>query len=99
MKKTLLFLFLLLAVHAFAHEGHLHTYMGTVRSLQDDGSFVMTTTNGKLFDVAVSAETVYRHADGKAATRADLTVGRRVAVTMAKDGKKATMVKLGTVAK
>ncbi len=96
MKKILFSLLLLsFALNAFAHEGHLHTYMGTVTTLQDDGSFVMTTTNGKLLDVLVSAETVYRHADGKPATRADLTTGRRVAVTTAKDGRTATLVKLG----
>ncbi|HJQ39541.1 MAG TPA: hypothetical protein VKB93_20555, partial [Thermoanaerobaculia bacterium] len=69
--------------------------MGTVMTLRDDGSFTMTTTNGKLLDVLVSAQTVFRHADGKPAARADLTTGRRVAVTVAKDGRTATMVKLG----
>jgi hypothetical protein len=95
MKKTLLLLFLFVALNAFAHEGHLHTYIGTITMLHDDGSFMMQTTDGPSLHVAVTAETVYRHADGKSATRADLTTGRRVAVTMAKDGKTATLVKLG----
>lgn len=100
MKKTLISLLLLFAaVHAFAHAGHLHTHMGTVTTLHDDGSFMVKTTDAATIHVTVSAETLFRHADGKTATRADLTTGRRVAVTMAKDGKTATVVKLGAAAK
>ncbi len=41
-------LFLLLAVtSAFAHAGHIHTYMGSVTMLHGDNSFMMKTTDGK----------------------------------------------------
>jgi hypothetical protein len=82
------------AAAAFAHAGHMHTYMGTVTALQNDGSFVIKTTDGKDVTVATSPATTWAHVDGKAATRADLATGMRVVVKMTLDGKTAASVKL-----
>src|SRR6266850_7147145 len=91
MKKTLAVLaLLLLAAAAFAHAGHAHTYMGTVSMLHDDGSFMIKTTDGKDVAIATSSATTYAHADGSAATRADLSGGMRVVVKMTLDGKTAS---------
>ncbi len=94
MKNTLiaLSLLLLLAASAFAHAGHVHTYMGTVTMLHDDQSFMMKTTDGKDITIQTSPATTYAHADGTAATRADLAAGVRVVVKMALDGKTAASV-------
>ena len=85
---------LLVAAAAFAHAGHVHTYMGTVTMLHGDGSFMIKTTDGKDLAIQTSSATTYQHADGAAATRADLATGTRVVVKMALDGKTATSVKM-----
>ncbi len=100
MRKLALFSLLLLAASsAFAHAGEVHSYMGTVTMLHDDGSFMMKTTAGKEIAVATSATTTYKHADGKPAKHTDLAVDTRVVVTMSTDGKTATSIKLGAPAK
>jgi hypothetical protein len=53
-------------------------------------------TDGKTMHVAVSKNTAYLHADGTAASRDDVTAGTRAVVTIAKDGKTATLVKLAS---
>lgn len=94
MRKLILSsLLLLLALNAFGHAGEVHTYMGTVAALSTDG-FTLQTTDGKTVRVTVSDKTAYLHADGRAATRAELAAGKRAVVTMAKDGKTATTIKL-----
>jgi len=96
MRHTLAALALLLfAAAAFAHAGHVHTYMGTVSMLHDDSSFMMKTTDGKDVTVATNAATAYLHADGTTATRADLATGMRVVVKLTLDGKTAASVKMG----
>jgi hypothetical protein len=95
MRRFILFpLLLLLALNAFGHAGEVHTYMGTVTALHDDGSFLLKKTDGKTVPVAVSDKTAYLHADGRAAAHADLTAGKRVVVTISKDGKTASTIKL-----
>ncbi len=93
-KLTLFTLLLLVALNAFGHAGEVHTYMGTVTALHEDGSFMLKKTDGKAIHVLVSEKTAYLHANGKAATRADLTAGKRAVVTIAKDGKTATTIKI-----
>ena len=93
-KLAVLALLLLVAATAFAHAGHVHTYMGTVSMVHDDGSFMMKTTDGKDVAVATNASTAYLHADGTAAARADLATGMRVVVKLALDGKTAASVKM-----
>ena len=95
MRKFILFsLLLLVALNAFGHAGEVHTYMGTVTALHDDGSFMLKKTDGKTMHVMVSAKTAYLHANGKAAKRADLTAGKRVVATISKDGKTASTIKI-----
>src|SRR5262249_803637 len=78
----------LIAAAAFAHAGHMHTYMGTVTMLHDDGSFMIKTTDGKDMTIAISAATTWDPA------RTDLAVGKRVVVKMALDGKTAASAKM-----
>ena len=87
-------LLLLVALNAFGHAGEVHNYMGTVTSLHDDGAFTLKKTDGQTMHVEVSTSTAYLHADGRTATRAELVEGKRVVVTIAKDGKTATTIKL-----
>ena len=95
MRILISFLFLLVVgLNAFGHAGEVHTYMGTVTSVHDDGSFTLEKTDGKTMLVEVSARTSYLHADGRTASSAELVAGKRVVVTMAKDGKTATTIKL-----
>lgn len=88
-------LLLLAALNAFGHAGEVHTYMGTVTATHDDGSFAIKKTDGGTFHVHVSNATAFVHADGRAATRADVAAGRRVAATISTDGKTATLVRIG----
>ncbi|HEY0157896.1 MAG TPA: hypothetical protein VGF28_11470 [Thermoanaerobaculia bacterium] len=95
MRKFILFsLLLVVALNAFGHAGEVHTYMGTVTALHDDGSFMLKKTDGKTMHVMVSDKTAYLHADGKAARRADLTAGKRVVATISTDGKTASTIKI-----
>jgi len=93
-KFILVSLLLLVALNAFGHAGEVHTYMGTVTALHDDGSFMLEKTDGKTMHVLVSDKTAYLHANGKAATRADLTAGKRVVATISTDGKTASTIKI-----
>jgi hypothetical protein len=79
-------LMLFVALGAFAHAGHAHTYMGTVTALHDDGSFTIKTTDGKDVTIAVSPKTTF--------TPAKPAAGRRVVVKMTADGKTAASVKM-----
>lgn len=88
-------LLLAFAMPAYPHAGEVHTYMGTVTAVTEDGSFTLKTTEGKVVPVATSTSTVYEYADGSKASLADVTVRARAVVTMAKDGKTATLIKLG----
>jgi hypothetical protein len=92
-------LLLLTAAAAFGHAGEVHKYMGTIAAVNDDGSYTLDTTDGKSIRFLVSKDTTYVHADGTKAGASDLTVGKRAVVTVATDGKTATMVKLGAARK
>lgn len=87
-------LFLFIAASALPHAGEVHTYMGTVAAVADDGSFTMKTKDAKELTIATSKDTTYKFASGKAAAFSDLAPGTRVVVTMAKDAKTATSIKL-----
>ena len=92
-------LLLLVALNAFGHAGEVHTYLGTVTTLHADSSFVLTKTDGNTIQIFVSQSTVWMHADGSGAERAELAVGQRVSVTIAKDGQTATRIRIGAVKK
>jgi uncharacterized GH25 family protein len=96
MKKAVaVSLFLLLAVaSAFAHAGHIHTYMGSVTMLHGDNAFMMKTTDGKDLTIQTSPKTTWLHADSRAAKKSELAVGQRVVVKMMIDGKTADSVKM-----
>ena len=97
MKKTLavsLLLVLAFATVAFGHAGETHSYMGTVTTLHDDGSFMLKKTDGTTMHVLVAKTTTYLRADDKAATPAELKKGMRVVAKIAKDGKTALSVKM-----
>jgi hypothetical protein len=86
-------LLLFTATFAFAHAGEVHTYLGTITKINDDGSFVIKMTNGKERTVLVSEDTTYKHADGHPGKQAELAVGMRVSAKISKDGKTALSVK------
>jgi hypothetical protein len=88
-------LLLFAATMAYAHAGEVHTYLGTVTRINEDGSFVIKMTNGKDRAVLVSKDTTYTYADGQKAERSEVAVGKRVAAKISKDGKTALNVKLG----
>ena len=94
---TLLLLFT--ATIAFAHAGEVHTYLGTITKINEDGAFVMVMTNGKERTVLISKTTTYTHADGHKAKHAELAVGKRVSAKISKDGKTALNVKLAAIRK
>jgi hypothetical protein len=100
MRKIILcsLLLFVVAINAFGHAGEVHKYMGTVTATHDDGSFMLKKTDGKTMHVAVAKTTKYLHANGSVAKQSELTAGRRVVVTISKDGQTASEVKLAATA-
>ena len=100
MRKLILFtLLLVVALNAFGHAGEVHKYMGTITAVHDDGSFMLKKTDGKTMHVQVAKTTAYQHADGHVAKRSEVVSGKRVVVTISKDGKTASLVKLAATKK
>jgi hypothetical protein len=99
--KIALSLLVLLAVTtlAFGHAGEVHSYMGTITTLHDDGGFLLEKPDGKSVHVEVAEATRYLHADGHAGKASELKAGARVVVKMSKDGKTALSVKTSAAAK
>jgi hypothetical protein len=95
---SLLFLFTVTML-AYAHAGEVHTYMGTITMLHDDGSFMMKKTDGKTIMVLTSKTTKYLHADDHPGSASELKVGSRVVVKMSTDGKTATSIKMSAPSK
>ncbi|HEY4642730.1 MAG TPA: hypothetical protein VII75_15415 [Thermoanaerobaculia bacterium] len=94
MKRLLAFALFFVAVSAFAHAGHMHTYMGTVTMLHGDGVFMMKTTDGHDVSVETTAKTAFTDVDNHPAKLADVAVGTKVVVKMNVDRKTAASVKL-----
>jgi cytolysin (calcineurin-like family phosphatase) len=92
-------LLFLTSTAAFAHAGHVHTYMGTVTTLHANSGFTMKTTDGQDLTIATTPTTSWLHADGHAAKQSELAVGSRVVVKMNIDAKTAASVKLSAPAK
>lgn len=61
-----------------AHDGHLHTYRGTVSAITD-GQLEIQTTDGKALVFVRNAQTVYRRGKTTVAP-ATIEVGERVVV-------------------
>ncbi|HEX2061815.1 MAG TPA: hypothetical protein VHK90_13835 [Thermoanaerobaculia bacterium] len=92
-KIVLCSLVLLVALNAFGHAGEVHKYMGTVASVNGDGTFVLKKTDGTSLRVEVSSRTAFVFANGSAAPRAELAAGKRVVVTISTDGRTASEIK------
>lgn len=88
------FALLLVAVSAFAHAGHAHTYMGSITMLHGDNAFMMKTTDGKEVTIQTSPKTAFTDTDNHPANPSELAVGQRVVVKMMTDGKTAVSVKM-----
>ena len=93
MKKLLLFALLFVSATAFAHAGHGHHFLGTVKSLQGLQLVITTKAGADAAFTLTDATSVTR--DGAPVARTELTSGRRVAVDVANDGKTAVSVKVG----
>ena len=89
---SLLILFSIPAL-AFAHAGEVHSYMGTVTSLREDG-FMLETSDGATMHVQIASTTTFLHADGQAAKASDLKVGTRVVAKIGKDGRTALTIRM-----
>jgi hypothetical protein len=81
----------------FAHEGHEHTIMGKVVTI-DEKKIEVEATDGKKVSGVLSAETKYLR-DKTPAARGDVKVGDRVVIVVVEDKDKVQNVKqvlLGT---
>ena len=95
MRKLIFLLFtLVVCASAFGHAGEVHTYMGTVTTVNDDGSFVVKKTSGEDLAVATSAKTAFLYSDDSPAKRSDLVAGMRVVVKISTDGRTASTVRM-----
>ncbi len=95
MKRLMAVALFLIAASAFAHAGHIHTYMGTVTMLHGDNAFMIKTTDGQDVTIETSSKTEFTTSDGHAAKKSDVAVGTRVVVKMELDGKTAASVRIG----
>lgn len=93
MKRFLALALFLVTATAFAHGGHQHQFLGTVKTLTN-AQLVITTTAGKDAEFVMTNTTAVTR-DGAPVARTELTSGRRVAVYVANDGKTAVSVKVG----
>lgn len=96
MKKMLSLILFLTVTNAFAHAGHIHTYMGTVTMLHTDTQFMMKTSDGKDLTIDTTPKTSWLDAKGHAAKKNDLAIGVRVVVKMNIDGKTAASVTMAS---
>ena len=71
-------LLLVVAPAVWAHEGHVHTIMGTVTAL-DAGHVAVKTPSGEILSIAITDKTAVVRAKRKVAI-AEVQVGRRVVV-------------------
>ena len=80
----------LVAIPVIAHRGHVHHFLGTVKSF-DAGHLLIATQESKKVEFLLTDSTRYTR-DGGPARRDDLRPGLRVSVHVADDGKTATSV-------
>jgi hypothetical protein len=85
-------LLLTLALAAGAHQGKTHRLLGTVKEVREN-RLTVTIEGGKERSVELTDATRYE-SEGKSATRADLTPGRRVSVHLSEDDTKAVVIKI-----
>ena len=89
MRKLIVLSLLLITANAFAHAGHVHNVLGTVKSVAAN-EVVVAKTDGSSATITLSDTTKY-----EGGSRADLAAGRRVSIYLADDGKTAVRVKFG----
>lgn len=89
---TLLSLFL--AATAFAHAGHVHNFLGTVKDVRGNDLTIVSTASKEVHFV-LTTTTAYRRGE-QIASATDLVSGTRVAVHVADDGHTATLIKIGS---
>lgn len=96
MKKlfTLIAIAFLLSTPLLAHGGHKHNYLGSVKLLHEN-HLVVTLKDGSEKTFVLTGETKLMKNE-KAATRADLVNGARVAIQVKNDDTTAVKVKIGT---
>jgi hypothetical protein len=92
-RSIFLFASLFIAALAFAHAGHEHHFMGTVRQVQM-AKLTIATVDGHEMSFALNNETRYERGTD-AAKQSDVKPGMRVAVEVNDDGHTARVVKLG----
>ena len=83
---------LAIAATAFAHGGHKHQFLGTVKALHANHLVVTTTDNAEVAFVLTEKTKFAKGAS--AATKGDLKEGVRVSVYVENDGKTAATVKI-----
>ncbi|HEX2122446.1 MAG TPA: DUF5666 domain-containing protein [Thermoanaerobaculia bacterium] len=83
---------LAIAATAFAHGGHKHQFLGTVKALSEN-QLVVTTTEKRDVTFTLTEKTTYSRGTS-AATRNDLQEGVRVSVYVENDGRTARTVKI-----
>jgi hypothetical protein len=92
-------LLVIAAIPAFAHPGHVHSYMGTVSMLHGDNTFMIETEKGDVVTVVTNKKTAFTHGDNSKAKLSDLQEGMRVVIKMSTDGKTATSIKMSPAKK
>lgn len=83
---------LIVSATAFAHGGHKHSYLGTVKALHENHLVVATTADAEV-TFTLTEKTKYSKGTSPA-SKADLKEGVRVSVYVENDGKTATTVKI-----
>lgn len=83
-----------IATTTLAHNGHIHNFLGTVKSV-DESHLVIITPDANDAAFVLTPKTAYTR-EGKPASRTDLRSGLRVAVHVDEDGKTVTSIKIGT---
>ncbi len=82
-----------IAAAAYAHNGHIHNFLGTVKSVQGNNLTVVSTA-AKEMHFVLTPKTAYQQ-DDKASSVDKLTPGTRVAVHVDEDGRTVTLVRIG----
>ncbi len=83
---------IIISMSAFAHGGHVHSFLGTVKAVTAD-ELTIVTRDGKDAKFVLTDKTEYLR-DGATAAKQDLVAGLRVAVHVGDDGRTATSIKL-----
>jgi hypothetical protein len=89
---------LALTAPAFAHQGHDHNLLGTIKEAAGD-HLVVTRRDGTEATLQLTGKTDIRRADGKKAERSELEPGRRVSIYMDDTEKIAVRIRIGASAR